>query len=195
MFECKSATADMLLEHLRESQHKDMYNWNCEAPEFRPAESREVGGTSSWEPLLNHGISLGEGCGEMKVCADVGKFGVGVSPRNVNPMVPLHHVARWRDCDVKPLMTNNDGHSGSDTNIKGLGDTNIEGMIGIEGVDNTGIKCANKIDVEGGCHEDPDVDTRRVWRGRPRETARFVKADKDQNQAADRKGRIANINF
>ena len=31
-----------------------------------------------------------------------------------------------------------------------------------------------------------------MWRGRPRKITRFVHADRDQNEAADRKGQLAN---
>jgi hypothetical protein len=79
--------------------------------------------------------------------------------------------------------------------IEGVDNTSIEGVIGIESVDNTGIKGASKIGIEGVCHEDPEVETRRVWRGRPWEEERLVYVDRDQNRADDRRGRTVNISF
>jgi len=191
-------TAEILLNTLTESQKDHTYDFysspdstnskstfDPHAGEFIP-KSREVF-ESSWEPLESSHIDLDGKVSGFSVTA-----GVDGETDIPDTTVPSHHIALVRDCDVKPLMTNNDGHSGIDTNIEGSGDMNIEGKIGIEGAENIGVKGANKIDVEKGCQEDPDVETRRVWRGRPRETTRFVHADSDRNEAADRKGQLAN---
>ena len=129
--EGRPLATDRVLEAFGSDSRKETRNWNREAPEFQPGGAQKVNELGSMhaghkqeancsEPSLNEvGVQPKEWEALDRSIVELdGEVDVAVLPVDVHPVVSLHHVAPWRDCDVKPLMTKYDGQSGSDGDLQ-----------------------------------------------------------------------------